>query len=107
MCLTIPKPSILRKICIMGTNFIKDRLLKMNTGTKSTVTKGDSMATRLDSGRCLRCGMVLIEVDPALQMCSECQKWANAKARDLIANRKQMTPEHKQNRRKLKVGILR
>lgn len=92
----------------MGTNFIKDRLLKTNTGTRNTGMRGGNMGgSRLDSGRCLRCGMVLIEVDPALQMCSECQKWANAKARDLIANRKQMTPEHKQNRRKLKVGILR
>jgi len=62
--------------------------------------------SRLDSGRCLRCGTVLIEIDPALQLCSECQKWANAKTLDLIAKRKQMTPEHKKNRRKLKVGLL-
>ena len=64
------------------------------------------MSTRLDSGRCVRCGMVLIEIDPALQMCSACQAWANAKAKELIASRKQMTPEHKRARRKLKVGML-
>jgi len=64
------------------------------------------MATRLDSGRCVRCGTALIEIDPLLQMCTECQKWANAKAQALIASRKQMNTEHKQNRRKLKVGIL-
>ncbi len=64
------------------------------------------MSTRLDSGRCVRCGAVLIEIDPLLQMCSECQKWANEKAQALIANRKQLTSEHKRNRVKLKVGIL-
>jgi len=64
------------------------------------------MGSRLDSGRCVRCGDALIELDPPLQMCTKCQKWANGKALELIANRKQMTPEHKKNRRKLKVGML-
>lgn len=64
------------------------------------------MATRLDSGRCVRCDMVLIEADPLLQMCTACQKWANAKAIELIAKRKQMNPEHKKDRKKLKVGML-
>lgn len=64
------------------------------------------MATRLDSGRCVRCGTVLIEIDPLLQMCTACQKWANAKALELIAKRKQVNPENMKNRRKLKVGML-
>ena len=64
------------------------------------------MATRLDSGRCLRCDMVLIEIDPRLQMCGSCRKWADEKAIELIAKRKQMSSEHKQNRKKLKVGML-
>jgi len=65
------------------------------------------MATRLDSGKCLRCGTILIEKDPGFQLCSGCQKWATDKARALIANRKQMNSESVINRRKLKVGILR
>jgi hypothetical protein len=86
---------------------MKGRLLMTSMGTKSTDTKGENMATRLDSGRCVRCGNALIEINPALQMCSACQKWANSKAQALIAGRKQMAPEHKRNRRKLKVGMLR
>jgi len=65
------------------------------------------MPTRLDSGKCLRCGMVLIEIDPQFQLCSACAKWATDKTRTLVASRKQITPEHKKNRRKLKVGSLR
>jgi len=64
------------------------------------------MATRLDSGRCLRCDMVLIEVDPRLQLCSACRKWADQKTMELIAKRKIMNTEHKKNRKKLKVGML-
>jgi hypothetical protein len=64
------------------------------------------MATRLDSGRCLRCDTVLIEIDPRLQLCGVCRKWADEKAMDLIAKRNQTNNEHKRNRRKLKVGML-
>ena len=64
------------------------------------------MATRLDSGRCVKCDNVLIEIDPPLQMCSSCLKWAEGKAREKIANRKQVNPENLKNRRRLKVGML-
>ena len=65
------------------------------------------MATRLDSGKCLRCGAVLIEIDPGFQLCRPCQKWATDITRALGAARKQMSPESVKNRRKLKVGALR
>jgi len=50
--------------------------------------------------------MVLIEVDPRLQLCSACRKWADQKTMELIAKRKIMNTEHKKNRKKLKVGML-
>jgi len=60
------------------------------------------MATRLDSGRCLRCGTVLIELEPEFQLCSACGNWAKRRTTKLVKNRKKKGPV----RRKLKVGIL-
>ncbi len=62
---------------------------------------------RLDSGFCVKCGGILLDINAPLQMCSQCEKWATTKTRNLVASRKQMSPEHKRNRKKLKVGILR
>jgi len=48
---------------------------------------------RLDSGFCVRCGSTLLDLQAPLQMCSECQKWAEQKAQAAIKNRKNIVPK--------------
>ena len=39
---------------------------------------------RLDSGFCVKCGGVLIDLKAPLQMCTECIKWAEAKTAEKL-----------------------
>lgn len=58
-----------------------------------------------DDTTCTRCGGVIIETDPALKMCSQCQKEVTVSALDRIKYRKERTGKVK--RIKMKIGMLR
>ena len=57
-----------------------------------------------DDSTCTRCGGVILELDPRLKMCSDCQKEVNMSARDRIKYRKERTGKVK--RLKMKIGML-
>lgn len=67
------------------------------------------MGNRIDEESvCMRCGGVVINIDPALKMCSNCEKEVTEEARRKIANRKN-PPKHKRIRLKLPklAGVIR
>jgi hypothetical protein len=64
------------------------------------------MSNRIeDDSTCTRCGGVIIDMNPAMKMCSACQKAVNISAADRIKYRKERTGKVK--RIKMKIGKLR
>jgi MinD superfamily P-loop ATPase len=64
------------------------------------------MSNRIeDDSTCTRCGGVIIDTNPAMKMCSSCQKAVNISAIDRIKYRKERTGKVK--RIKMKIGMLR
>jgi Zn finger protein HypA/HybF involved in hydrogenase expression len=63
------------------------------------------MSNRIDDDTtCTRCGGVIIERNPNMKMCSQCQKAVNLSAADRIKYRKQRTGSVK--RIKMKIGMF-
>lgn len=63
------------------------------------------MSNRIeDDSTCTRCGGVIIDTNPAMKMCSTCQKTVNMSAIDRIKYRKERTGKVK--RIKMKIGMF-
>ena len=58
-----------------------------------------------DDCTCVRCGGVIISLNPQLKMCAACEKDVNISALDRIKYRKERTGKVK--RIKMKIGMLR
>ena len=64
------------------------------------------MSNRIeDDSTCIRCGGVIVDLNPEMKMCSACQKSVNLSAIDRIKYRKERTGKVK--RIKMKIGMLR
>lgn len=70
-----------------------------------TVSRENSMANRMDDvAVCVRCGGVIIKINPDYKMCSACQAWVEENVRELIRKRK--SRHGSPTRYRLKVKML-